>query len=168
MLPAAYRAESQEICFVEDRDYAKFISTVESVDESGPIVDEKGRKIGTHAGIHRYTVGQRKGLGVRSALPLYVTRIEPGKNTVYVGSREAAMKREFHAGQLNWLAAVGPTFRAGVKVRSMMKDMPALVEFIEDDMVKVEFDEPQWAPAPGQAVVFYDDDTVLGGGIIMP
>ncbi len=153
---------------MEDRDYAKFITTIESAEKPGPILDRNGRAVGTHMGIHRYTVGQRRGIGVRSSVPLYVTRIDARNNTVHVGPREAALKRAFGVGSVNWLAPRHASFRAGVKVRSTMQEMPALVEPIDDDRVRVEFDEPQWAPAPGQAAVFYDGDTVVGGGVIEP
>jgi tRNA-specific 2-thiouridylase len=166
-LPAAYRVESQEICFVEDRDYPRFISTVTGTEEEpGPILDEKGNTIGTHGGIHRYTVGQRKGLGIASPTPLYVTKIDAEKNAVHVGPREAAMSREFTVADINWLVPKGGEFRADVKVRSMMEARPALVKPVSENRAHVEYDEPQWAPAPGQAAVFYEGDIVTGGGVI--
>lgn len=166
-LPAAYRAESQEICFVEGRDYPRFISTITDKEEKpGPIVNEEGRKIGTHKGIHRYTVGQRKGLGIASPEPIYVTRIDADKNIVHVGPKEAAMSREFTVHEINWLAERGEEFRADVKVRSMMRARPALVKLLPENRAQVTYEEPQWAPAPGQAAVFYEGDIVVGGGVI--
>lgn len=166
-LPAASRTESQEICFVEGRDYPGFIAALTGEkDRPGPIIDAEGRAIGSHRGIHRYTIGQRRGLGISLPEPLYVTGIDAEKNAVYVGSREAAMSREFTVCEVNWLQEPGGEFRAGVKVRSTMRARPATVRPLAEDKAHVKFDEPQWAPAPGQAAVFYLDDSVAGGGTI--
>lgn len=166
-LAAADRPESQEICFIEDRNYFKFIEKLSPVaGEPGPIVDREGNIIGTHKGLYCYTIGQRKGLGLSSLEPYYVTRIDALKNTIHVGSAEQAKIRSFFVSDVNWLAAPGSdVFPATVKVRSMMEDKPALIEMLNDN-VRVTFDEPQWAPAPGQSAVFYDGDAVVGGGII--
>ncbi len=181
-LPAAQRVESQEICFVEEKNYPGFIEKISPVrGELGTIVDASGRVMGRHKGIYGYTVGQRKGLGISSPEPLYVTAIDPRNNTVHVGPREAAKKREFFVGELNWI--ITPTagkFRASVKVRSTMKEQPATITLLgvsssDSSFILhpssfsdgcVVFDEPQWAPAPGQSAVFYDGDTVIGGGVI--
>jgi tRNA-uridine 2-sulfurtransferase len=191
-LPAAQRPESQEICFVEEKNYLNFIEKISPVSgEPGPIVDLTGRVMGRHAGIYGYTVGQRKGLGISSPEPLYVTDIDLRNNTVHVGPREAARKKEIFVGELNWINSLSPhlagtdeegtySFRASVRIRSTMKEEPASItllttpgcnssfipnpsSFIEAQVV---FDEPQWAPAPGQSAVFYDGDTVIGGGVI--
>jgi len=199
-LPAANRPESQEICFVEDRKYISYIESLAAVaGRPGPIVDKSGRVIGTHKGIHGYTIGQRKGMGIPSPEPIYVVDIDFLKNTVCAGPREAAMRKEFFVDDLNWvnpLPASGDReglqeeeterhssgFRVSVKVRSMMKDALATI-FIETppplpsltragdgrllpSVVRVVFDEPQWAPAPGQSAVFYDGEEVIGGGVI--
>ncbi len=166
-LAAADRPESQEICFIEDRNYFKFIQKLSPVaGEPGPIMDTDGNLLGTHKGIYCYTIGQRKGLGIYSPEPHYVTRIDALKNTVYVGSADEAKTSSFFVRDMNWLSEPGSeAFRATVKVRSMMEDKPALIELLNDN-VRVTFDEPQWAPAPGQSAVFYDGDAVLGGGII--
>ncbi|MBI5101974.1 MAG: tRNA 2-thiouridine(34) synthase MnmA [Nitrospirae bacterium] len=168
-LDAADRPESQEICFVEDDDYCGFLERTEpSLCRPGPIKDLSGKELGSHKGIHRYTVGQRKGLGIASPSPYYVAKIDPVTRTVYVGSQDDAKCREVVVSDLNWLIPPkADTFRAGVKVRSMMKDVPATLTIIAD-AVRVLFDEPQWAPAPGQSAVFYDGGIVLGGGIIQP
>lgn len=168
-LEAADRPESQEICFIEDRDYSGFIEKLlPDAAKPGRIMDRSGKVVGTHKGIFRYTLGQRKGLNIASLEPHYVTKIESAQNIVYVGSQEEAKIREFLAGDLNWLIPPpSGRFRATVKVRSMMADRPATVE-LSGDKVKVSFDEPQWAPAPGQSAVFYDGDIVIGGGIIEP
>lgn len=165
-LPAARRPESQEICFVENRDYPGFVRALEpSAARAGPIYDMKGHRIGTHQGLYGYTVGQRKGLGVASPEPLYVARIDAGENALHVGPRGAALCREFAVGSLNWLSERSGDFRADVKVRSMMRARPARIRN-DNGLVTVVYDEPQWAPAPGQAAVFYQGDKVLGGGVI--
>jgi tRNA-specific 2-thiouridylase len=175
-LPAAKRPESQEICFIEDRDYYKFIDTLLPEERRpGPIIHiESKRILGTHKGIHAFTIGQRKGLGISSPEPLYVVKINIRTNTVYVGPKDAAMMKEFVADGLNWLTPPIPplakggwgSFRASVKVRSMMQDEPATITMLDHQTVEVTFDEPQWAPAPGQSAVFYGGDAVIGGGII--
>ncbi|MCI0469992.1 MAG: tRNA 2-thiouridine(34) synthase MnmA [Nitrospirae bacterium] len=171
-LPAAQRPESQEICFVEDKNYFKFLENLTDARE-GTIVDiETGKILGRHKGLHLFTLGQRKRLGIATGKPLYVSKIDYRKNIVYVGSSESAMAAEFRVGDLNWLInseelCLPHVFRATVKVRSTMRDMPAVVEIIDADKVKVIFDEPQWAPAPGQSAVFYNGDVVIGGGVIL-
>jgi tRNA-specific 2-thiouridylase len=183
-LAAAKRAESQEICFIQERNYLTFIQKISPMErEPGPIVDTHGKIIGTHKGIHGYTIGQRKGLGIASPEPLYVVDIDIQKNTVYAGPRDSVKKKEFYVHELNWLTPPPPplmkqdkeglektsdAFRATVKVRSTMKDEPAMIFFdpASFEIVRVVFDEPQWAPAPGQSAVFYDNDIVIGGGII--
>jgi tRNA-specific 2-thiouridylase len=193
-LPAAKKPESQEICFVEDRSYFKFIEELTHPEKTGPIVDMNGRVIGKHKGIHEYTIGQRKRLGVSSTEPLYVIKIDAIENTIYAGSSEAAKKKEFFVKDLKWInphtsllpsprppakkggggkndhknPAIGGkfAFRASVKIRSMMKDEPATIT-LSDKTVQVIFDEPQWAPAPGQSAVFYDGEILMGGGVII-
>jgi tRNA-specific 2-thiouridylase len=168
-LPVFKRPESQEICFVEDKDYAGFISSVEpDAVRPGPIIDERGIAIGEHNGIFGHTVGQRKGLGISSPHPLYVTKIDVRKNAIHIGSREAAMAREFTVSDLNWLLKTEREFRADVRVRSTMQPKPASVVLESVDRARVTFDNPQFAPAPGQSAVFYDNDTVIGGGVIEP
>ena len=192
-LSAAKRAESQEVCFVEDRNYFKFIEKLSPLaGKPGPIIDMTGEVIGTHKGIHAYTIGQRKRLGIAQKKPLYVVRIDALKNAVYVGSQETAKKREFYVEDLNWInppitpflkeGEEGLSFKASVKVRSMMKDEPATIFLLTSNKLRVTsrvknthespetvrlvFDEPQWAPASGQSAVFYNDDVVIGGGVI--
>ncbi len=166
-LDAADRPESQEICFVEDRNYFKFIEKLSpSAGDPGLIMDSRGKVLGMHKGIYRYTIGQRKGLEISSPEPFYVTKIDTLKNTIYVGSRQDGKIREFLIGDLNWIIPPPSSFfKATVKIRSMMEDRPASLE-VFDDSVRVIFDEPQWAPAPGQSAVFYDGEMVTGGGII--
>lgn len=191
-LPAAQRPESQEICFIEDRNYFKFIDNISPFACCpGPVMNMNGKTLGEHKGIYHYTIGQRKGLGISSKEPLYVTKIDSEKNIVYVGSQEHAKVKEFEVSDLNWLIKRNELcvmsneykadivfachasrithhiFRATVKVRSMMKPEPAVIYAVLDlKTVKIVFDKPQWAPAPGQSAVFYNEDVVLGGGII--
>ena len=166
-IPAAKRAESQEICFIEDRNYFKFIEKLSPLaGKPGPIVDMNGKAIGTHKGIHMYTIGQRKGMGIAYKEPLYVVKIDALRNTVYAGTKESAKRKEFFVEDPNWiLPPSSRTFKASVKVRSMMKDESATLSLLEGG-VNVLYDKPQWAPAPGQSAVFYNEDTVIGGGII--
>jgi tRNA-specific 2-thiouridylase len=167
-LEAAARPESQEICFIGNGDYCTFIETlVPSAGKPGPIMDSReGRIIGTHRGLHRYTLGQRKGLGIASLRPHYVTRIDTENNALFVGTRDEATAGEIHVTDIHWLTPVPDgLFRITVKVRSMMQDRPAMGK-VTDHGVTIVFDEPQWAPAPGQSAVLYSEDCVLGGGII--
>ncbi len=170
-LPAAKRPESQEICFVQDKSYCSFIDKL-LPEERGPgplIHSESGKLMGTHKGIHAYTIGQRKGLGISSPEPLYVVKIDTAGNTLYIGPKNAARMRESLVENVNWLADLGGMpreFRATVKVRSMMKDEPAILSLMHDGRVRVVYDEPLWAPAPGQSAVFYAGDMVIGGGVI--
>lgn len=174
-LPAAQRPESQEICFIEDRSYFRFVEELAGGPQ-GPLIDsETGAVLGRHGGIHLYTIGQRKRLGIATGSPRYVVRIDPVHNAVYVGPKEAALMKKFLVEDVNWLipadeerAGEGAPrrFRAAVKVRSTMNEEPASLTVISGAAVEVAYDEPQWAPAPGQSAVFYDGDRVIGGGII--
>lgn len=187
-LPAAKRPESQEICFIEDNNYCKFIEKLLPEERGcGFIINiETSKTMGTHKGIHSFTIGQRKGLGFSFPEPLYVVKIDSGSNTVYVGPKNAVKTKQLMVQEVNWLIkrAEGQkctstergspddrvpefrSFRASVKIRSMMKDEPATLALLDDGRVRVEYDMPQWAPAPGQSAVFYDGDAVMGGGII--
>jgi len=167
-LATATRPESQEICFVGDDNYANFIEgfSPESL-KPGLILDIDGKVIGEHKGIAFYTIGQRKGLGISSPVPRYVADINRENNTIVIGSRDDATRKKIIVTDLNWISAKleeSPE-RVGVKIRSTMNEVPALI-IPEGENIIVEFDEPQWAPAPGQSAVFYNDDIVLGGGVI--
>ena len=174
-LPVAERSESQEICFIADRNYSRFIEKHIRLAKQGPILDLNGNMLGTHRGVHRYTVGQRKRIGISSKNPLYVIKIDALKNTLYVGPSEEVRKSHVTVGTVNWIVPPpSDHFRATVKVRSTMKDEPATItlhkkpsrEKGDQTTVDVDFETPQWAPAPGQSAVFYNDDTIVGGGII--
>ena len=168
-LANALRPESQEICFVGDGKYVDFIKSFspESL-QPGNIVDTEGKIIGEHKGIAFYTIGQRKRLGISSLKPHYVAHIDREKNTIVAGSKDAAMVKSFNVRDLNWIAieSFPASMKVNVKIRSMMKEAAATISPAENDRVLVEFDEPQWAPAPGQSAVFYDNDVVIGGGVI--
>jgi tRNA-specific 2-thiouridylase len=165
----ALRPESQEICFVGNQRYADFIKefSPEALNP-GPILDTAGKVIGEHQGIAFYTVGQRRGLGISSARPLYVVNIDRKLNTLLVGSREDALSKRFNVRELHWVSIerLREPLHAHVKIRSTMKEVPATINPSAGNRVLVELENPQWAPAPGQSAVFYDGDIVLGGGII--
>lgn len=165
-LPTSEKAESQEICFVEGRSYADFVEEYAGTEtrKPGDIVTEAGDVVGTHAGIHKYTVGQRKGIGA-AGRPQYVVRIEPEFNRVVIG--DDPQKKRFTVRDHNWIAVEKLTepIRCEVQIRNRFEPRPATV-FLEDEAVTVEFDEAQRAITPGQAAVFYWDDVVIGGGWI--
>ena len=177
-LYTAEKAESQEICFVPDGKYSEFIDRflthegrTSDLPTGGEIVDTSGHVLGHHTGIHRYTVGQRRGLGISSEKPLYVTQIERAKNRVIVGGEDELERREFTVRGVNWTASEPPTgeVRARVKVRYRHEPVAATVIPLADARACVRFDEPQKAITPGQAAIFYDIETaeeVLGGGWI--
>jgi len=169
-LASALRPESQEICFIGNGKYVDFIKDVfpEAV-RPGPILNMDGKVIGKHKGLAHYTIGQRRRLGISASKPLYVIDIQRKDNTIVVGRREDAMKKTFKVKELNWISieSLREPLRAGVKVRSTMKEEPAKIIPVEDHNIMVEFDKPQWAPAPGQSAVFYDGDIVIGGGVIV-
>lgn len=171
-LPVAGKAESMEICFVPDNKYGKYVEAQapEAV-QPGPILDSKGRYLGQHPGLLHFTVGQRKGLGLTSAEPLYVVALEPERNALIVGTDQDLLCRELLAEDLNLVALPvldGPV-RCRARIRYRMQEAPATLEpCLErgEGVVRVVFDQPQRAITPGQAVVFYDGDVVLGGATI--
>jgi tRNA-specific 2-thiouridylase len=169
-LPVASRPESQEICFVPDDNYMEFLKDyLPQASRPGPILDERGNILGQHRGITAYTIGQRRGLGIAAAEPLYVTAIEPGRNAVVVGTREQTYGTELVAGNLNWIATDRPErpIRVKARVRYRHTEAAATVSPLDKDHLYVKFAEPQMAITPGQTVAFYDGDTVIGGGTIM-
>jgi tRNA-specific 2-thiouridylase len=169
-LRTAEKPESQEICFVPDGDYARVVEALrpEALPGEGEIVDESGRVLGRHAGIHRFTVGQRRGLGVSSDRKLYVKRIEAATNRVVVAGAGALGAGGARLERVSWIAGTPPagSVRARVQVRYRHEGADAKVEATADGGACVRFDAPVRAVAPGQAAVFYDGDAVLGGGWI--
>jgi len=175
-LYTAEKAESQEICFVPDGKYSEFIDRYldheDRVDEqpsSGEIVSTTGDILGSHTGIHRYTIGQRRGLGIANEKPLYVVQIERAKNQIIVGEADELESTEFVAKGVNWVAFDTPTevVRANVKVRYRHDPSPAIIHALPDARAQIIFDEPQRAITPGQATIFYHGDEVVGGGWIV-
>ena len=168
-LPVADRPESQEICFIPDNDYARFLEKyIGDKAGPGPVIDTKGSFLGEHRGIIFYTVGQRRGLGISAREPLYVVAINREKNAIIVGSKSETYGTGLTASELNWIAIEAPKqpFRVRAKIRYLHKEAGAMVTPLGEDKVQVKFDEPQMAITPGQAVVFYDGDSVIGGGLI--
>ena len=174
-LYVAEKQESQEICFVPDGKYAEFIDRYlahenrsEELPVSGDIVNARGEKLNEHAGIHRYTIGQRRGLGIAHEKPLYVVQIERAKNQIVVGEAEELDCFEFTAKGVNWVAFDEPLneVRASVKVRYRHEPAPATIFPLAENRARIVFDEAQRAITPGQATVFYDGEEVIGGGWI--
>lgn len=178
-LYTAEKQESQEICFVPDGKYSEFIDRYldhegreAELPEGGEIVNTAGAVMGTHTGIHRYTIGQRRGLGIANEKPLYVVQIERARNQIIVGEESELDAVEFIAKGVNWVAYDTPTeaIRALVKIRYRHDPSPATIHALPDAHARIVFDEPQRAITPGQATIFYDTATseeVVGGGWII-
>jgi tRNA-specific 2-thiouridylase len=186
-LQVAAKRDSQEICFVPDQDHARFIRQRRGdLDTSGDIITTDGQVVGQHQGFEKYTVGQRKGLRVAFGEPRYVVRVEADTRRVVLGTHEELARNELTASEANWLIQETPisnnpnddtnnlssgcklpmTFRAQVKIRYRSRPAPAMIERLPDHRFRVQFEEPCYAVAPGQAAVCYDGDRVLGGGWI--
>lgn len=176
-LPTAQKGESQEICFIPDGDYARFIENYVKaemperegeLERAGDVIDAEGGKLGTHAGLHRYTIGQRRGLGIAHTQPLYVLGFNREKNQVVAGVEDELLGAGLIARDVNWIALDNPTesVRASVKIRYRHSESAATVTPLPGRRASVVFDESQRAITPGQATVFYDGDVVLGGGWI--
>ncbi|MBU0676846.1 MAG: tRNA 2-thiouridine(34) synthase MnmA [Verrucomicrobia bacterium] len=167
-LPVSFRSESQDLCFITGAGHAEFLERMRpGLSQEGPIVDEQGNELGKHTGYYRYTIGQRKGLGVASSEPLYVKNTDADTNTVTLGARATVMDQQMKVHKVLWMH--GPshsTFDCRVRIRYRHEGAQATVNVTGDNAVEVIFKEPQFAITPGQAAVFYDGEEVLGGGWI--
>jgi tRNA-specific 2-thiouridylase len=164
-LPIATKS-SQDICFVSQRNYCAFLSQ-RFTTLPGDIIDTRGKKLGQHRGIVFYTIGQRHGLGLASGKPLYVIRIEPETNRIVLGPEKGLYSQKLTAHKLNWISGTAPRgpLTARAKIRYKSREAEATV-FFRNDSVDVHFAQPQKAVTPGQTIVFYNVDEVLGGGTI--
>ena len=179
-LALAQKPDSQEICFIPGGSYSHFLKAYlaeqgrELPNSSGELVSPTGEVMGQHEGIHSFTVGQRKGLGISSPDPLYVLKIHPDSHRVEVGSDDQLLSTHLTANRLNWVSIAAPTdpIRVSIKIRHHHEPAPATLRLIpspdgDDDRIEATFDEPQRAITPGQSAVFYQGDEVAGGGWIL-
>ena len=165
----AGKEESQELCFVADDNYRRFLKNrVPEKIHEGDIVDTDGNVLGTHQGVPFYTIGQRRGLRIAAVRPLYVTQVNAENNTIVVGQPEDLLQDTMWVERINLIAIERFTepIRAHVKIRSRDEGAPATIYPLGETEAKIEFDEPRRAITPGQAAVFYDEDLVIGGGWI--
>ncbi len=168
-LRVAEKPDSQEICFVPDGNYAAFVEReAPALTRPGAIVGEDGRVLGMHEGVHRFTIGQRKGLRLSSSEPLYVLQIDAEDARVTVGSKSALGRDRLTASQVNWTSGTAPVSWTSVagQIRHRHDAAPCRVRALDEDRAELIFETPQTAVTPGQAVVFYDGDEVVGGGWI--
>jgi tRNA-specific 2-thiouridylase len=167
-LPVHAKQDSQEICFIPDDDYLRFVRDRRpGASEPGRIVDEDGNELARHEGIEGFTIGQRRGLGIAFGEPRYVVQIEPQSKTVTIGRRESLEKAGLEAGRFNWqVARPEAPLACKAQIRARHRAVPAVVEPMEGDRARVRFETPQPAVTPGQIVTVYDGDLVLGGGWI--
>ena len=171
-LRTAHKNESMEICFIPDNDYNRFLKQmIPRLDEKvsdGDLVNSKGDKLGSHTGYPFFTIGQRRGIGKGFGKPMYVIDTNPGKNQVVIGEERELYGKELIAKKVNFISIAGANggVRGKVKIRYRDKGSMAAIHSIDEDQVRIVFDNPQKAITPGQSAVFYDGDKVLGGGII--
>jgi len=169
-LSVSSKPDSQEICFVEDDDYGRYVS--ENTDREvipGDFINAYGKKLGTHKGIIYYTIGQRKGLGITFGKPMFVTAIDSVKNTVTLGEASDVFSDTLVASDLNFISIENLTDKMNIKakIRYSANEADAVIKPLDNTTVEVKFNEPQRAITPGQSVVFYDGDSVVGGGVII-
>lgn len=167
-LKTADKPESQDLCLVESHGSMQSFLDKYITPTKGDIVDQSGKVLGQHDGVHHYTIGQRKGLGIAATEPLYVVGLDAGRNRVIVGDRTSASQSECTIERVNWVAIAEPTapIRAEVQVRYRSSPVPVTVIPLDNSRARLVFDEPQFSITAGQAAVWYDGDIVLGGGII--
>ncbi len=167
-LAVAQKGDSQEVCFIPGDDYVAFLENQEIATQSGEIVHVNGTVLGRHQGSHRYTIGQRKGLGIAWREPLYVTAIDAVQNRIVVGEQQHILTAGLLAEAVSWIIEPQtPVFETTCKIRYRHQPVPCRVELLTEDRCRVLFQEPQKSVTPGQFVVFYQDDQVLGGGRIV-
>jgi tRNA-specific 2-thiouridylase len=169
-LPVAERADSQDLCFIADKDYHRFLNDhAPGVARPGPIVDRAGRVLGEHKGLPFYTIGQRKGIGIAAPEAYYVLGADPERNALIVGFESELGQTTMRVGRVNWVSGIAPreTFTAGIKIRYQATERRGTVTPIGNDRAGVALDEPMRDITPGQAAVFYDGEVCLGGGIIL-
>jgi len=167
-LAVAEKPDSHEICFVASGEHTSFLEERGTPARGGTIRDVTGKTVGTHAGVHRFTVGQRKGLGLSSPIPLYVVALDASQQTVTVGPKESLERTDLTASGVNWIAGTPPASgsRVTARIRHRHQEAAAGIIPLPGNRVRVTFDEPQYAVAPGQAVVMYQGEVVVGGGWI--
>lgn len=169
MLPVAEKGDSQEVCFIPDDDYISFLEGEGGIETgSGEIMHVSGRRLGRHEGIHRYTIGQRKGLGIAWNEPLYVLKIDAGRNCIVVGEQQWLMQPALLTADLSWVnRPPADSFATFCKIRYRQQPVGCQVKLLPDNRCHVSFAEPQRSVTPGQYVVFYQGDELLGGGRIV-
>ncbi|WP_026082725.1 tRNA 2-thiouridine(34) synthase MnmA [Mastigocladopsis repens] len=169
-LQTADKPESQDLCLVESNGSMRAFLDKYLAPKKGDIVDTTGKVLGQHDGVHHYTIGQRKGIGIAAAEPLYVIALDAMNNRVIVGDRTKVTQPECTVGRVNWVSIAEPStpIRAEVQIRYRSTPVPVTIIPLENSRVRVVFDEPQFSITPGQAAVWYDGEKVLGGGIIEP
>ena len=167
-LSTADKPESQDLCLIEAHGSMQSFLDKYINQREGDIVDLEGKVLGKHQGIHHYTIGQRKGLGIAAAEPLYVVKLDAVMNRVIVGDRHAGGRLECNVNRINWVSIAEPTtpIRAEVQIRYRSRPMSVNIIPLENSRARLIFDEPQFGVTPGQAAVWYDGETLLGGGII--
>ncbi len=167
-LPVVFRSESQDLCFVTDAGHAAFIEREQpEARQPGPIVDEAGRELGRHDGFYRFTVGQRRGLGIASTEPYYVKALLPKSNSVVVGRAADVYANELQVDEMHWISGAPPDSAFPCRVQIRYRHQPAEADITCGELTHIRFKEPQFAVTPGQAAVLYDGEKVLGGGWIM-
>ncbi|MBI4729792.1 MAG: tRNA 2-thiouridine(34) synthase MnmA [Acidobacteria bacterium] len=165
-LRTASKPDSYEICFVPDGDAGGFVERALGGARPGPILDPSGAALGEHAGIHRFTVGQRRGLGLHGPEPRFVLALDPERGAVVVGPEDLLARSGLEAEEVRWTAGQAPEWIGAVQVRAHGPEIPATLEWTEGDRARVRFARPEGPIAPGQLVAFYAGDEVLGGGLI--
>lgn len=168
-LPIASRPDSQDLCFLAGDDYRNFLHRhAPEINPPGEFLDRQGQRLGAHQGLANYTIGQRKGLGLASSVPLYVLQKNPVENSIIVGPAEALERRTLRAAGINWVSGAAPErpLRVTVQIRYRAREVPAMLTPEAPDSAFLQLDAPARGITPGQAAVFYQDEECLGGGLI--